>query len=90
MENNKDIKNVTEEKKELEAQKSEAPVYGVVTDCKNLYVRKRPKENAEPVQIIAGGTKVQVDQTMATEDFYKVFTASGAEGYCMRKYIQIQ
>lgn len=90
MENNKDVKNITEEKKEPEVQKSEAPVYGVVIDCKYLYVRKRPNVNAEQVQIIEAGATVQIDKARSTGDFYKVCTASGAEGYCVRKFIQIQ
>lgn len=66
-----------------------AEVYGVVTNCAKLNVRKAPSADANIVTEIAVGTEVMVDDTESTEDFYKVVTEAGIEGYCMKKFITI-
>ncbi len=90
MENDKTVNDATNEKKEALQPKADAPVYGTVVNCKNLNVRKRPNQKSEPVLIIGAESKVKVDKSKSTAEFYKVCTASGAEGYCMKQYVQIQ
>lgn len=63
---------------------------GVVTDCMRLYVRKEPSADGEVVTVIDCLSKVMVDIDASTDEFYKVCTASGAEGFCMRKYIALK
>ena len=63
---------------------------GVVTDCMRLYVRKDPSADGEVVTVIDCLSKVMVDMEGSTDEFYKVCTASGAEGFCMRKYIALK
>ena len=63
---------------------------GVVTDCMRLYVRKDPSPDGEVVTVIDCLSKVMVDMKGSTDEFYKVCTASGAEGFCMRKYIALK
>lgn len=64
---------------------------GVVTGCDRLNMRKRPSKEAELVTILDKGTVVTVNLTEATtEDFYKVMTSTGHEGYCMKKFITIE
>lgn len=63
---------------------------GVVTDCMRLYVRKDPSADGEVVTVIDCLSKVMVDMDASTDEFYKVCTASGAEGFCMRKYIALK
>lgn len=63
---------------------------GVVTDCMRLYVRKAPSTDGEVVTVIDCLSKVMVDIDSSTDEFYKVCTASGAEGFCMRKYIALK
>ena len=62
-------------------------ILGVVTECVILNVRKEPNADAEIVTKILLGTEVMVDETESTEDFYKICTGSGAEGYCMKQFI---
>lgn len=90
MENNKAISEVTDEKKETVVPKTETVVYGTVFNCKNLNIRKRPTQKSEVIQIIEADQMVQVDKSKSTADFYKVCTATGAEGYCMKQYVKIQ
>lgn len=89
MENNKAVSEATDEKKEV-APKTETVVYGTVVNCKNLNIRKRPTQKSEVIQIIEANSMVQVDKSKSTVDFYKVCTATGAEGYCVKQYVKIQ
>lgn len=66
-------------------------VTGVVVGCEKLYVREKPGKEFNHVTIISKGTEVQVDKIESTtEDFYKVVTSMGFEGYCMKKFISIK
>ena len=62
---------------------------GTVRRCLSLNVRKDPSLGAEIVGEIFLNSEVEVDLTQSTEDFYKVCTVSGLEGFCMRKYIKV-
>lgn len=64
-------------------------IIGVVTDCLKLNVRKEPNKDADILCEIMLAAEVMVDKAKSTEDFYKVVTASGVEGYCMKKFISI-
>lgn len=62
---------------------------GVVVDCLRLNVREAPKANAEVVCVIDASTNFVIDESESTDDFYAICTESGAEGYCMKKFIKI-
>ena len=65
------------------------PVYGVVTECVKLNVRKEPDVSADVLTTILLGTEVLVDEANSTEDFYKIVTGAGVEGFCVKKFINI-
>lgn len=65
------------------------PVYGVVTECIKLNVRKEPDANADIVTTLSLATEVLVDLVNSTEEFYKIVTGAGVEGYCMKQYINV-
>ena len=67
-----------------------AIVSGVVTDCLKLNVRKEPSADAEVLVIINALDNVMVDTDASSDAFYKVVTAAGVEGFCMRKYIALK
>ena len=62
---------------------------GRVHGCTRLNVRKAPKPRAEVVCEIYANTEVEIDEDNSTVDFYKIFTASGIEGYCVKTYIDV-
>lgn len=62
---------------------------GVVTDCIKLNVRVEPSSTADVVCEITVATKLVVYENESTDEFYKICTYSGVEGYCMKKYITI-
>ena len=63
---------------------------GVVTDCAKLNVRKAPEVTAPIICTIPRDTEVEVLFEESTDEFYKVLTATGVEGFCMAKYIAIE
>ena len=75
---------VTELCTEAEAVNEPHTGSGIVTDC--LYL---PDINADVAVVIDALTQVCVDLDASTEDFYKVRTSDGVEGFCMRKYIAL-
>lgn len=73
---------VTEEK---------VPVIGVVVNCQKLRVRSEASANADNTVIILDAlSEVTVDEDASTEDFYKVCTVAGVEGFCMKKFIALK
>lgn len=61
----------------------------VVVDCAKLNVRVEPSSDAEIVGQINASTKLEVYEDESTDEFYKICTHSGVEGYCMKKFINI-
>ena len=54
-----------------------------------LNVRKEPSKEAGILCEILLAAEVMVNLSGSTDDFYKVVTTSGVEGYCMKKFISI-
>ena len=73
-----------------ESQNSEDVKKGFVTNCKKLNVREEPKKDSAIVCEVDYQTELMIDENESTEEFYKVCTAAGIEGFCMRKFIAIQ
>lgn len=64
-----------------------AIITGYVTNCVKLNVRNAPRSTAGIVCEIACDTEVEINEQESTNDFYKIYTSSGIEGYCMKSYI---
>ena len=62
---------------------------GVVSNCTKLNLRAEPNSDAEVLCELPCNTEVEVDKAASTEKFYKVCTATGMEGYCMKDYIVV-
>lgn len=62
---------------------------GRVIGCVKLNVRRAPKPRAEVICEINYDTEVEVNEDESTIDFYKICTASGIEGYCVKTYISV-
>lgn len=60
--------------------------YGHVA-CLRLRVRKEPSVEAEVLDEIVNGETVKINNSESTDDFYKVTTSKGLEGYCMKSFI---
>lgn len=63
---------------------------GIVTDCRLLNVRKEANADSPIICVIPALSELMIDVDESTSDFYKVCTAAGVEGYCVRKYVAIK
>ena len=72
------------ESKEMTATQKE-PAIGLVSNCANLRIRKEPDDKAEVLGTIPVNTEVMVDKDKSIGEFYKVYTDSGLEGFCMKQ-----
>ena len=77
------------QKKEVETPKKEEPVIGKVIGCKKLRVRKQPNTSSQVLSEILVDSEVNIDLSKSTNDFYKVCTEAGVDGFCMKDYISI-
>jgi len=73
-----------------ESQNSEDVKIGFVTNCKKLNIREKPRTDATIICKVDYQTELMIDEKESTEEFYKVCTAAGIEGFCMKKFIAIQ
>ena len=66
------------------------PMDGYVTGCSRLNIRKEPSYSGEIVCEVLKGTTLMIDPTKSTDDWFKVYTELGVEGYCMKIYVTIK
>lgn len=62
-------------------------VEGVVVNCTKLNVRAEPAANGEIICVLDVMSEVKIDVAKSTEEWFKICTVTGVEGYCMRKFI---
>ena len=62
----------------------------VKEDCALLNVRKEPSIESSKVDVIKKLDEITIDLENSSNDFYKVKTSEGIEGYCMKKFINIK
>lgn len=61
-----------------------------VANCLRLHIHTEPNKESEIVCKVRYLTELELDLTASTEDYYKVFTATGAEGFCQKEYITVK
>lgn len=66
---------------------SGAVAKGVVANCAKLNVRVKPSVKADVVCVLDAKTEVTIDVDKSNDEWLKVRTAAGADGYCMRKFV---
>jgi uncharacterized protein YgiM (DUF1202 family) len=62
----------------------------IVVDCAKLNVREEPSPRANVVAIIDASNEVVVYDSESFGNYYKVCTASGIEGYCIKDYLKLK
>ena len=61
-----------------------------IVNCLRLHVLSEPNLESEIVCKLRYLTEVEIDTTSSTEEFYKIYTAIGAEGFCQKDQITIK
>lgn len=62
-------------------------VTGVVSGCAKLNVRAEPTITSDIVCVLDAMSEIEIDISKSNHEWFKICTAIGAEGYCMRKFI---
>lgn len=57
------------------------------TNCLRLHVHSEPNVDSDIVCKLRYMTEVLIDSEQSTEDFYKIYTAIGAEGFCQKELV---
>lgn len=63
-------------------------VIGTVFNCSKLNVRTKPIADADVVCVIDSNSEVEIDMSRSTKEWFKICTATGVEGFCMRKFVK--
>lgn len=68
---------------------SSEPTIGHVK-AKKLNIRKEPNIESGIVCIVESGSELMIEKESSTKEWFKVCTASGFEGYCMKKFVTVE
>ena len=63
-------------------------VTGMVVGCSKLNVRSEADLFADIVCVLDNRSEIAIDVNKSTRDWFYICTATGIEGYCMRKFVE--
>ena len=91
IENQESLKKVDEPAtiQNLEPSKPAEPIIGIVANCVRLNVRETPIITAKILSEVDVNSKLMIDETESTEEWFKIYTETGIEGFCMKKFVRI-
>ena len=72
-----------------ETVKSTKHVYGTVTNCTLLNIREKPNTNSTILCRVKPNSKLIIDLSNSTVDWYRVTTKDGIKGYCVKDYVVV-
>lgn len=61
-----------------------------VANCLRLHIHEKPSLDSDIVCKLRYLAEVEICLSESTETFYKVYTAIGAEGFCLKDQITIK
>ena len=65
-------------------------IIGIVASCGRLNVRRKPSVKSEVVYEALIGSELVIDLDKSTDEWFKVCTPAGIEGFCMKQFVEIQ
>ena len=75
---------------EEEVSKPKKQMIGVVIDCSSLNIRAKSNINSEIIATVKAGTELLINEDESVNEWYKVCTEAGIEGFCMKKYVSVR
>lgn len=63
---------------------------GVVTDCLKLNIREKPSKDSRVVTVVTCLDELEIDMSNSNDDWYAICTATGVEGFCMKKFVAVR
>ena len=101
-EKNKSLADVTEEVEEEIAEVNESEevtkeatkeadstVVGYVSGCLKLNIREEGYPGANVVCVVPEKTALLIEVAESNDEWYKVYTETGMEGFCMKQYVTL-
>lgn len=61
-----------------------------IANCLRLSIYSEPNIDSEIICKVRYLTEVEIDLDNSTDNFYKIYTAIGAEGFCLKKFVTIK
>ena len=58
-----------------------------IVNCLRIHVFAEPTADSEIVCKLRYLTEIEIDLENSTENFYKIYTAIGAEGFCQKDLV---
>ena len=80
---------MNEESEAAEEVKEENTLVGYVSGCKKLNIREEAYPGAKVLCIVPEKAVLLIDVNASINEWYKIYTESGMEGYCMKKFITV-
>lgn len=74
---------------EIKMESKPVAVTGVVANCVKLNVRAKPIADADVLCVLDANSEMEINMAKSNKDWYYVSTAAGVDGYCMRKFINV-
>ena len=62
-------------------------VKGIVSHCAKLNVRENATVDSGIVCVLDAMSEIEIDVNKSTSNWFYIYSATGAEGYCMRQYV---
>lgn len=85
-----DLTDIIEEQESEVCEDTARNMIGVVTDCLKLNIREKPSKDSRVVTVVTCLDELEIDMGDSNDDWYAVCTATGIEGFCMKKFVAVR
>ena len=87
---NQVIEDVNQENQVIDNEKIEETSKTGKVNCVALNVREQPNTETLSLAIVHKDMKLRIDIDSSTDEWFAVCTATGIEGYCVKKYVDVE
>ena len=81
--------NESEEVTKEAPKEAESTVVGYVSGCLKLNIREDGYPGANVVCVVPEKTALLIEVAESNDEWYKVYTETGMEGFCMKQYVTL-
>ena len=80
---------LTEEVTKEATKEADSTVVGYVSGCLKLNIREEGYLGANVVCVVPEKTALLIEVAESNDEWYKVYTETGMEGFCMKQYVTL-
>lgn len=80
---------ITEEVTKEATKEADSTVVGYVSGCLKLNIREEGYLGANVVCVVPEKTALLIEVAESNDEWYKVYTETGMEGFCMKQYVTL-